>query len=234
MRVPARELEVAVGELVSATLRDPLALASRLCLTIHAHDLQRPVARGHELARLAGGRDRALLRALTLRVRITPTGLEVELASAAIAERLQLTAGPDKPVQLTRHVSLWLTSSGRAMRLVQDDGAAPATATDASPIALLIRARRWWSVLRESDVGTAALAAREVISASYLTRVLLLAFLSPAVIEAVLAGKLRAGGSAKTLTLDVTAPPCWGEQRAMMLPADSAYPQCLNGPGSAA
>ena len=31
------------------------AQLARLCLTIHAHDLQRLVGRGHELARLAAG-----------------------------------------------------------------------------------------------------------------------------------------------------------------------------------
>ena len=100
----------------------------------------------------------------------------------------------------------------------RDDGAAPAASTDASLIALLIKARRWWSLLREGEIGVGELAARERISPSYLTRVLRLAFLSPAVVDAVLAGTLRAGVSAKTLTLDAIIPACWDEQRGALLP----------------
>ncbi|RYY07365.1 MAG: hypothetical protein EON55_21665 [Alphaproteobacteria bacterium] len=54
---------------------------------------------------------------------------------------------------------------------------------------------------------------------AYLTRVLRLAFLAPAVTEALLAGKVRPEMNVTMLTLRGTVEPLWAEQVARLLPA---------------
>jgi len=52
-------------------------------------------------------------------------------------------------------------------------------ALNLSLIKLLVKARRWWTMLRGGEVDIKTLAAREGMQAPYLTQVLRLAFLSP-------------------------------------------------------
>jgi hypothetical protein len=57
-----------------------------------------------------------------------------------------------------------------------------------------------------------ALAKRHGVTGSYLTRVLRLAFLSPAITQAILAGRQPVGLSARTLTLAGPVHGSWAEQ----------------------
>jgi len=56
------------------------------------------------------------------------------------------------------------------------------------------------------------------LTASYVTRVLRLAFLAPSVTQAILAGRLRAGVSAATLTATGGVDASWQAQEARLLP----------------
>ncbi len=103
------------------------------------------------------------------------------------------------------------------MRPIQDNGA-PATATlNPSLIKLLIKARRWWATLREGEVDIKTLAAREGVQAPYLTRVLRLAFLSPAVVDAILSGRQSATATVTELTLGSGVDPNWAAQREQLM-----------------
>jgi hypothetical protein len=73
-------------------------------------------------------------------------------------------------------------------------------------------------VLQEGEIDIKRLAAREGIGASWITRVLRLAFLSPAVVDALLAGGLRAGVDAAALTATGAIDASWAEQRRALLP----------------
>lgn len=61
------------------------------------------------------------------------------------------------------------------------------------------------------------LAARNAVSASYGTRVVRLAFLAPAVVEAVLDERQGAGATIDALTLGEGIDPGWREQAIQML-----------------
>jgi hypothetical protein len=119
---------------------------------------------------------------------------------------------------LTLRTELRLTRTGRAIRLVQGDGLARSPVTNTALISLMVKAHRWWQILQAGEVDIKMLAAREKVSASWITRVLRLAFLSPAVTDALLAGKLRAGVDAAQLTATDAVPACWAEQKRMLLP----------------
>jgi hypothetical protein len=63
-----------------------------------------------------------------------------------------------------------------------------APASNASKVRLLLKARRWWNELRKGEVDIKTLASNEGVQASYVTRVVRLAFLAPAVVDTILAG----------------------------------------------
>ena len=90
--------------------------------------------------------------------------------------------------------------------------------TEASLIKLLAQANRYWRELRQGQIDITRLAERGRISPAYVTRVLRLAFLSPKVIDALLAGRLKAGISAQTLLDSDAVEPLWSAQQRAVLP----------------
>jgi site-specific DNA recombinase len=75
-----------------------------------------------------------------------------------------------------------------------------------------VRARAWWQRIAETGIDPSNLAALEGVSPSYIVRVLRLAFLSPAVVEAVLDGRLRAGIDSSALLNIRAIDPSWESQ----------------------
>lgn len=73
---------------------------------------------------------------------------------------------------------------------VQPEGAAQARKPDNTLVKALARAFRWKQMLESGEFATVAeLAEREGIAPSYMTRVLRLTLLAPAIVEAILNGK---------------------------------------------
>ena len=145
-------------------------------------------------------REAAVVVPLISTARILDGKIEINCDSAAIATALHIEREVASPATLPIHVDVRLTRSGRVMRFVQDGGCAVARAPDRSVIRLLIKARGWWAQLREGEIDTKQLALREGVNPSYVTRVLRLAFLAPAVIDSVLEGTLSTSVDAASLT----------------------------------
>jgi hypothetical protein len=82
-----------------------------------------------------------------------------------------------------------------------------------------VRAHSWWKILGEGELDITALAQREGISDSYITRVLRAAFLSPAVTEAILDGRQHAAMVAGDLRSKDIIPVHWDAQARLFLPA---------------
>jgi len=166
-----------------------------------------------------GKRDCLVARRLIERVTVHPNRLELILTPAWLADII----GPAEahcPTAALHTVAVRLTRSGRILRLVDEAGAVSSvSAPDASLIRLVLTARRWWTELAEGEFDITALSAREKASASWMTRVVRLAFLAPDVIEAVLAGRTKAGVDAKALLTGGRIPSGWMEQRNVLLPA---------------
>jgi site-specific DNA recombinase len=93
-------------------------------------------------------------------------------------------------------------------------GAHVAAAPDRSLVRLIVQARGLWLELRQGERDITELAAAVKLSPSYITRVLKLAFLSPALVEAILAGKQPAGMTAVSLVQTGAIPSLWSEQAA--------------------
>ena len=217
-RIPALELETAVCQRVAEAFDDPIALAASLGAALTPRTMAALGPAASDLAAQLRRRDRVIAQALIEQVRLKPHAIEIDCVGTAVAEALGLPATPELPPTLTLVAPVTLTRTGRAMRLVQDNGAAVGDTPNAAAVKLVIKARRWWRTLRAGELNVTALAAAEHVSPAYVTRVLRLAFLSPQVTEALLKGRLRAGVDTTSLTLTGPLPACWREQAAAMLP----------------
>ncbi|WP_174291240.1 recombinase family protein [Sphingomonas bacterium] len=221
-RIPALELERAVCERVAEAFDDPIALAATIGAELTPASLGALVATAAAVAGRLRQRDRLLVQPLVQRITLMPHRIEVECSSDTVAEALGVTLAPDVTPAITVAAEVTLTRTGKALRLVQDNGAAIGGGeTNAAAVRLLIKARRWWRTLRIGELTITELAATEKVSPAYLTRVLRLAFLSPEATEAVIKGRLRASVDVGSLTLAGPLPACWREQALRLMPARS-------------
>ena len=97
------------------------------------------------------------------------------------------------------------------LRLIDGSGAAVAAPPAMSLVRLVVQARRWWAELRAEPITIGMLAGREGVTSSWATRVLRLAFLAPALVEDIIAGKQRADLTGVRL-LDLCEVGDWDQQ----------------------
>ena len=142
----------------------------------------------------------------------------IRCAGEALATFLKLPGGRViNPLILVAEVRL--TRSGRALRLMDSGGSQPSAEVDQSIVRLLAQAHRWWRILRNEQIDIKTLSKREKVTASWMTRVTRLAFLSPAATEAILAGRQKSGLSVTALLESGGVDPSWNEQDKRLLPA---------------
>jgi DNA invertase Pin-like site-specific DNA recombinase len=227
LRLPAREIENAVSEAMAALLADPLELVTKAGLVLAGNILPQLEHHGVVLVAKLRERDHATIRALLTGVRVLPDKFDLVLSRAALAEALRLHAPEGGEPVFTHSVALRLTRTGRTMRLVHDNGQAvtPAPPADTQALVrLLARARQWWKLLRDTGCEIKVLAASEGVTASYMTRVVRLAFLSPRAVEAALAGALRTGIDVGALLAPGAISSEWAEQERRFLPMQVGCP----------
>ena len=199
-RIPAMELEAAVTERIARAFDDPIALADSAYLILMPQAVANLPQHGAVTAALLRSRQRDTALNLIHQVRVHADRIDIECATQALANAVQLKVATDAPGTITFTMAATLTRSGRALRLVQDNGMETTHRANPSLVRLLVRARRWWATLRKGEQDIKQLAAAEGVQASYISRVVRLAFLSPAVVDAALWGTLRAGIDAAALT----------------------------------
>jgi site-specific DNA recombinase len=218
LRIPANEIETAVLHTIVQALDDPLALAAQADLALEVAGINGIADRASRLAGLVKAKDRDVVRELISQVRVHDRRIDIDLAAHLLGDHLQLSLGADTNPAVTIAANVRLTRTGRAVRLVQEDGRVANSKTDPSSIRLLLKARRWWEILRQGEVDVKTLAASEGVSNSYVTRVLRLAFLAPAVVDGILAGKVRAGVDAAALVATNSVSLRWVYQGRDFLP----------------
>ena len=193
MRIPAREIEQAVVDAIATAFDDPIDLMARSSLPMNTDAFDQAFARASVVAARVRNRDRHHVRRLVEQVRVFAHGFEVVLQTAAIADSLGMDIGDDTATRITLTMPVRLTRTGRSIRLVHRDGrAASDNPPDPTLLRLLVKARRWWAELAKGELDISTLARGEGVTASYMTRIVRLAFLSPDLVEAILAGKQRA------------------------------------------
>lgn len=211
MRIPAREIEGAVAERVAAAFDDPLALMAEAKLDFDPHHLHLLHARAAEAAAKLRRRDRTMARQIVTRVQVERDRIMIGCDLSRIAAQLGVDP-PEQPDAFRLTAMVRLTRLGRAVRLVQDNGQLAASRPDPSLIRLVTQAHRWWAELRKGEVNITALCEREKVSDAWMSRVLRLAFLSPAATRAILQGAQPTKVAARCLLATGAVQACWKEQ----------------------
>lgn len=213
MRIPAEEVEQLVAQECAALLGDPLRLAEAAGLGLPPFEVEPLIKRCSQFAEQLGARNREILRKILHQVQVRPAGITVDLATVELAKALQLDTIAASPSTLTIARNVRLTRTGRAVRLVHESGAAAtADGVDLTLVRRIVQARKWWDRIIKEGLEPSILAEQEGVSVSYIVRVIRLAFLSPAVIDAILDGRLRAGIDSTALLNIRSIDPSWEEQ----------------------
>ena len=225
-RIPARELEAAVGSAVAARLREPGFLSEVLRFSPSAPEASsRLIGRISELAdRLdapASAAGLEAIRLLIIRVELSRS----ELRATASFERLKETPDAasvvpalfDFPPFLVV-APLRLQRRGPELRIVLQGAAAPAPKPDPLLVRRLIEARTWVADYLDPDQGltVSAIARRAGANVGDVSRSLQLAFLAPDLVEAILDGTQPVALTAERLKRAGELPLLWDEQRAML------------------
>ena len=213
MRIPALELERAVQARLEALFSDGLGLAASAQLQVDPSAIRQLTERSAEVA----ARGKAIL-AFAQRVCIHNSRIDIECSTAALAEVLGVERTDDAPDVMTLRSDIRLSRSGMAMRLIQNNGALAAPSPNAALLKATVRAYRWWRELKAGTMDVTALARRDGVGPAYLSRIVRLAFLAPAVTDAILTGTLRSGVDIAMLTATDAVSPRWNLQRAALLP----------------
>ena len=221
-RVPARELEQAVKQIVGGFLRDELRVVEALQLQNASAEhlrriLHRAAAAAEELEAGTAERQRLLLSDLLDRVSLGPTSIRIEVRTTRLASmlsypdadamgRFQHTFGFSVPIQLKRR--------GVEAKLVMQASGQPSHKPDAKLITVLADAQHWISDLAEGRAASVRdLARQNNRDAGDISRTLPLAFLEPAIIEAIIEGRQPIGLTPRTLKRIGMLPCSWPEQR---------------------
>lgn len=219
LRLPARDVEAAVAEQIACLFEDPLALMARLKITASAQNLNLVTERSALIVAKLRSRNLAPLPTLVTRVHVEADRLSIKLNVEAALEMLRVSSDSMPIEPITIEVAFRLTRTGRAIRLIQAEGTrAKPGDIDPALLGLVIKARQWWTILRQGELDIARLADREGVSRSYVSRVLRIAFLSPEVVEAILDGRQHGELDAARLRETNAVPACWADQAVRFLP----------------
>jgi len=214
-RLPAPEIERNVASAAYTMLDDEAAIANAaLAIGLAEHQLP-------SLFSLAAAWMKRLqsevevgpaLNALVDRVDLIKTGLRVSLKLPNSITEEQRDANTTA-LTITRVFPMQLRRRGFEMRLVIQGSRAPAPLADLALIKAIARGRQWADDLLAGRVeSVAAIARREGVLPNYVRRLTRLAFLSPRIVEAIVAGHQPPELTAKALTERIELPLLWSEQ----------------------
>ena len=195
----------------STLLNDPFELLAQATNEMPSPDeLNAIVRRTKEAAStLAGPRAQTAkrLHGLIGEVRLGPEQVSILLNSTALEALLGIRI-ISEPIKLD--VAGRLKRSGHVLRLIQRDGSAAAATVDRTLVKAIVQGRNWWRELQANTALTIeALARREGITAAYVVRIVRLAFLSPAMLNSIIAGTLPVHLTVKRLTAPNAVPARW-------------------------
>jgi site-specific DNA recombinase len=225
LRIPAGEIEHLVASRVRQWLLDPGGICQATPLadpSAQRRLIARVVEIGKSWTELPGTRQRAVLTTLIERIEVGAHQIDTHLRPTRLATLIDVAATPlpsttEDEIQILS-IPVRLRRSGRAITMLiegTDPFATPKP--DGRLVKLLIRARRFNATLLDSDgVPFAALAKRQGVSPSYLTRLVRLSYLAPDIKEAILDGQQPRDLTADKLLAHSRLPLGWHEQRTVL------------------
>ncbi|KWV92027.1 recombinase family protein [Erythrobacter sp. YT30] len=208
IRVPASKLERLVRGKIEAALTTPTQLLEKLS----------PAAFAQWARHMSSDNGARKVRAADIpvlieQVRVHPDHLAIRLSRAGLCTWFGVTIDDTNNDPIDILVKCSLARSGYTLRFV-DSSEVTHTQQNASPqmIATLARAHAWWKELAKGKLDIAGLARREKVTASYVTRIVRLAFLSPKLTDAFLDGRARGDLTTSGLFAPEAVPGSWQTQ----------------------
>ena len=201
-RLPAREIEIIVGNAVMGLLADRAALADAVR------------ERGITADRIPG-----LLKAVSRwRGQVLDLVRRVDLRRQEIAIGVDLTPVAGETAMSVRHVvPARIRRRGVELKLVLAGAETEPAKPDPALIKAVARAHKWFGELMSDRAKSLAHIARaEGVSDRYVSHLMPLAFLAPDIVEAILAGAQPVDLTAETLIRRTDLPLDWAEQRALL------------------
>jgi site-specific DNA recombinase len=209
-----------VEQLVCQALKDKLVDASWLAdlLRIDAQlppEFARIIAQANAAANSINPTAYETVQPLILRAEIAESAICINLDTVSLADAIGLPSGSalQLPKELRIECHTVHQKRGRDTRLILTT-ATDQRQPDATLVTAILRARRWFELLRTRQVNSIAdLGQREGVARAWISNQLALTFLAPAIIRGIIAGQ-----QPPTLTLDrmveiANASPDWSVQQ---------------------
>ncbi len=226
-RIPASEIENAVRNGVAQFFESPPELLKALGNKLGAATSQGAIKAGQLIGQqLRTGTTpqwSTLIRPLLQHVAFGQEMLDIKIGADALHAMCGLAA-PQQSARSALHFRLQIATKlrqrGGQRKLIVTNQAGTAD-LDAALIKALAQARHWFDELvMDQSLSLKALAARERKAASYIGRVLRLAFYAPDIVEAIAAGRQMPDMTAKRLILRENHSLLWREQRQSHINSD--------------
>lgn len=215
LRIPALELERLVTDRLTDAVRNPLELASQPIFEKRESWLSHCAERGDALAKQV--QRPAEFRQFVQRVEVRPDIIRIVCDFHYLATLLNAPVAANAPSLVTFTLSTRKLRVRRAVRFVQSEGRERVRAPNSALLASIAQARAWWLEILEGKLNVTQIAEREGLAKSYVSRVLRLAFLSPRVIDAALAGRLKSQITGAFLRRQGAISPSWRAQAQAMI-----------------
>jgi len=217
MRIPALELEHVVVASLTDMLANPLSVLEHHATT-DAAATERAMRRGQALAAELRGtrveRQRAVVRQLVGKVIVGDDKVAIKVDWPALCDLLGIAVQTTDDDVLLLETAARLTRSGRAIRMIQNDGRLIRSTVDLTLVRLIMKARSWWQRLQqERGLTVSGLAASEEVTRSYVTRILRLAFLAPDVVKSIMSSRQPAWLDSGSLCNRDTISLGWDQQK---------------------
>ncbi|CAA0112767.1 Uncharacterised protein [Starkeya nomas] len=221
LRIPAAEIEKLICDRLAERLDDPVALIEQVN---PGHPLSDSISniiticrdtagmlRGSDLNAIAG-----LIATLIQQITVRRDGLTIALNAKGITGLLQIGHPADDAPKIEMGIPVKLKRAGFALRLVLPNGNAALPQTDDRLLKTIAIARQWWKQLvADPKLRIADLAAANATTESWVTRVLRLAFLDPAIVQQIIAGTAPVALTFDSLRAPDAIPALWSAQRAL-------------------
>jgi DNA invertase Pin-like site-specific DNA recombinase len=225
-RLPADELDALILHQVGELLSDQVLLATwvqeQQAETDPAQALRQAEALQQQLSDATPTERRTLIRSIIQRVDLQTGQVTISFDRGSIIAKLTSTPAPSRSEAAAddSHIVTCAISQrkrGVEKKLVLDTGRSQARAPDANLIELIVKARMLFGQLTDgSQASMQDTASRLGIDRSDFSRLLPLAFLSPHIVEAIVAGQQPVDLTAQRLFRIGELPMSWAEQEAIL------------------
>jgi site-specific DNA recombinase len=221
MRIPAIEIEKLVCDRLAVLLDDPIAIIGQIHSGAALPEHLTPVmAICRESADRLRGSDpvaiASLIEAIVQRIEVRQNGITIALNSGGIASLFKIEHQAEGARAIEIAIAVKLKRAGFALRLVLPNGTSALPQTDDRLLKTIATARGWWNQLtNDPTLRIADLAEANAMTESWVTRVLRLAFLDPAIVQQLIAGAAPASITFDSLSTPHGVPALWTAQRTL-------------------